>query len=299
MTVGRISTSVLEEPKRTEDLICMTITKSSTLDEIGRIRRKEPVPKPQQGLLRRAFLTVMARESAAPATPYYESHVASRYSFALTKMPPKGTILDVGTGTAFGIMHSGAPDRFIGGDKNRFALQIAGQQHPELENRLFRIDACHLNFDGLVGITAFELLEHLNRRQKKMFLMGARRSLRQGGVLVLSTPLSFGPVRSLNLFHFGKELDLPQLKELMGRYFSRVDYYGLGLMPQRTLAKLTVRANELVSSLDILHLRRALVSKKMRNSFFEITSGETRIRAMEEYQRQGQLPRNVVAVAVK
>ncbi len=242
---------------------------------------------------------MMARESAAPATPYYEAHVVSRYSFALSKIPPGGTILDVGTGTAFGIAHSGSPERFIGGDKNEYALKIARLLHPDLDGKLFRIDARHLKFNGLVGITAFELLEHLSRKEKGMFLEGAKECLRSGGTLVLSTPLSFGPIRSFNIFHFGKELDLVQLRELLERHFRKVDYYGLGVMPQTLLRKVAVRTNELVSSLDVLHLRRVLVSKGTRNRFFEKVSGETRIQSMDDYRKQGQLPRNVVAVAVK
>lgn len=249
---------------------------------------------------RRAFWRVMTRESGFPDTHYGKTHIIDKYVFAMRWMPNEGHIVDVGVGTGYGVKHSGAQERFVGADYNRHALKLAASENPEMKGRLVLADASKgLPFSGVAGITAFEILEHLNEKGKEKLVQEAKRALRNGGVFVMSTPLSFGPIKSLNIYHFGKEPSLERVRELLEKNFGRVEYFGLGEMPQSIAKKLAVRAQELVSSVDALNLRKMLIPKKLRSRFLYNVSGKNEILSLNDYLRQGRLPRNIIAVATK
>lgn len=252
------------------------------------------------GKVRRAFWRIMARESGFPDTHYGKTHIIDKYVFAMRWMPPDGYIVDVGVGTGYGVKHSGAPERFVGVDYNKHALRFAASENPELEKRLVLADASRgIPFKGVAGITAFEILEHLDAKGKEKLVQEVKRALRNGGVFVMSTPLSFGPIKSLNIYHFGKEPTLEHVKEMLERNFSRVEYFGLGEMPRTIGKKLAVRAQELLSSMDVLNLRKTLLPKRLRSRFFYRVSGKNEIRSLNDYLKAGKLPRNILAVARK
>ena len=240
----------------------------------------------------------MARESAVPATSHYASHVMEKYSFAVSRMPKNGTILDVGMGTGFGIVNSGSPERFLGLDKNRFAIKLAEAENPELRGRVFHGDARNFSQHNLAGITAFEIIEHLGIKGKYDFIEAAPRAMKNGGVLVLSTPLSFGPVKTLNMHHIGKELTLEQLRELLEKRFRQTEYYGIGEMPQSFGKKIALRVLEAVASADILYLRRLLPGKS-RSAAFDKLLGKQTIQPLAQYLEKQKLPRNIIAVCKK
>ena len=250
------------------------------------------------GILKRAFWTLKSHEGLYPTTPYGQQHVTARYQFALSQMPLEGQIVDIGTATGYGIVNSGALHRFVGLDRNKYALRLGEYHHPELRGRLVHGDAVDLSqFRGMPGITALEFIDHLRRPQKERFLQESEEALAPNGVLVMSTPLSFKP-RTLDKFHFRKELTLDAYRRLVEGHFPDTRYYGIGLMPRTRIARYTVRAKEALISLDPLQLRRVL-PRRARSSILHTLHGPPTIRPLDDYIREGTLPRNIISVSVK
>ncbi|MFH1391061.1 MAG: class I SAM-dependent methyltransferase [Candidatus Diapherotrites archaeon] len=250
--------------------------------------------------IRRYIDELRSKESGVGDTKQAIKQVNARYNFALERLPNKGTILDIGIGMGVGVSQTNSPEMFVGLDYNRKALGIAAQDNPRLRGKLVQATARKIPFKDIGAITAFELLEHLSPEAKHEFLREAHESLSKGGLLIISTPLSFGPVRTLNRFHAGKELELPQLRELLEKYFGEVEYYGIGTQPKSIGRKLAFRAQELVSSIDILNIRRKILPPKLRSIMLRKLRGNSEIKPLRNYNMsEGELPKNIIAVAKK
>lgn len=249
-------------------------------------------------LARRKSWEIRSREAGRQDTLYARVTTKSKYSFALHKLPREGTIVDVGIGEAVGIKETGAAKRFVGLDYNPNVLKIAREENPEMRKRLIRANATEIPFKNVSAITAFELIEHLSAKEKEMFLQGAKRALKNGGMLVISTPLSFRP-KTLNPYHRGKELTLPQLKILLDKYFNKVEYYGMGEQPRTLGKRLAVRMQELLRAVDVLDIRKKVVPRRVRSITLQKLKGTTEIKSLLEYLKEGKLPETIVAVVKK
>jgi SAM-dependent methyltransferase len=257
------------------------------------------LPRKKINLLRRGMLRVLARESSCPASKIGVESIRTKYSFAVRKIPGNKTILDIGCGTGFGIINSGAPERFRGIDYNKYALKFGELLHQELIGKLALGDAIHINqhFSNVEAITAFEIIEHLNSNQKRKFLSGVKSALAKGGTVIMSTPLSFSP-RTLNIYHFRKELPFEEFKKLVEEFFPETEYYGIGVQPKTVSKRYFERMRELVSSIDVLGLRR-IVAERMRSKIIENLGGNMEIKPISYYLERGELPRNIISVSRK
>jgi len=251
------------------------------------------------GWIRQRYWKIRARESAPPAVSFGRKHITEKYSFALRQIKGTGTVADIGTGTGYGIVSSGDANRFVGLDYNKHALKLGELEHPELKGKLIHGNALQTDkhFKNLSGITAFEILEHLRANEKRVFLESAKRALVPSGVLVMSTPLSFRP-RTLNIYHFGKELEFEEFTRLVEEYFPNTIYYGIGILPKSISKRYAERVHEAVSSADIFHLRR-LLSKNLRSKFLSSISGKQEIHPIAEYLKKQELPKNIISVSTK
>lgn len=248
--------------------------------------------------VRRVRRNVRATESASQDTPHSRREVAVRYELALS-LCPEGKIVDVGIGKGLGMKETGSGDRFLGLDYNKDALEIATETVPGLKGRLVLADAAHLPFKGVGAITAFEILEHLSAEEKERFLNEINKALKPGSLFILSTPLSFGPLKTLNRHHIDKELTLPELRSLLGRHFEGVEYYGLGEQPKTLVKKFGLRAQELLASVDTMDLRKKILPRGFRSRTMAKLTGEAKVSPLKNYLEQNKLPRFIIAVARK
>lgn len=250
-------------------------------------------------LIRKGWLRLRARESAIPDTKFASNQVREKYSFATRFLPKQGLLVDAACGTGIGIINSGQRQRYIGFDINPAAITLGEEHHPELKGKLRLGNATNMPFasQSVSGLTAFEIFEHLRRKQKEKFLNEAKRVLIPGGVFIMSTPLRFGPVITLNVNHFGKEVTLEELAPMLRSRFSSVRYFGQGEVPEKLSSKLATRALELIASVDLFYLRRLAVSRKRRSKVFQSLMKTNEVLPIETYFANEKLPRTIIAIA--
>ncbi|HEY0656893.1 MAG TPA: methyltransferase domain-containing protein [Pyrinomonadaceae bacterium] len=140
---------------------------------------------------------------AGKLSPYWGEH-AARYVFALQYVENK-SVLDIACGTGYGLGFLKTKAKSVTGvDIDIEAVREAKKECDEKASVLIG-DALRLPFadERFDVITSFETLEHL--RERMMFLSELKRVLKQGGVLILSTPNAnyTKPVngKPLNRFH--------------------------------------------------------------------------------------------------
>jgi 2-polyprenyl-3-methyl-5-hydroxy-6-metoxy-1,4-benzoquinol methylase len=153
-----------------------------------------------------------------------------RYRFA-ARYAPGSKVLDIGCGTGYGSAYLSkmGTGGVVGGDISEDAVTLARQHHSENDSLSFRtLDAAALPFpDGLFGlVTAFEVIEHVQNYEN--VVAEAYRVLKQGGVLVLSTPnRQAGPyIFSTSWDHHIHEFSQDELVKLVNRYFGQCEVFG-------------------------------------------------------------------------
>ncbi|MFH1256376.1 MAG: class I SAM-dependent methyltransferase [Candidatus Diapherotrites archaeon] len=249
--------------------------------------------------VKHAFYRLNSLESGSQGTPYARARIAAKYSFALKVLNGKNAILDVGVGKGFGIKETGSAKTFVGIDYNAGGLKLAQEYLLDLRGRLVNASATAIPFKNIKAITAFEVIEHLSAKEKGVFLAETSRALAKGGTLILSTPLHFGPIGSLNIFHWRKELTKVQLENLLGKYFKHVDFYGMGAQPRTAGKKIALRMQELLASVDPLEIRKLFLPRGFRNKVLGKIRGANEIKPLGEYEKEGIKPFTILAVARK
>jgi len=262
------------------------------------MRIRTPYQK-TRNLIRRSWLRLRARESAIPDTQFYSAQVREKYSFAIRFLPKRGLLVDAACGTGLGIANSGQHQRYVGLDKNRAAIILGEEYHPELKGKLRLGNVTKMPFpsQSVSGLTAFEVFEHLRRKQKVKFLDEVKRVLAPEGVFVMSTPFKFGPLTTLNINHFGKEVTLEELAPMLHSHFSNVRYFGQGEVSEKLSGKLAARVLELITSVDLFYLRRLVVSRERRSKAFQSLMKTNEILPIETYLSSGKLPKTIIAIA--
>jgi 2-polyprenyl-3-methyl-5-hydroxy-6-metoxy-1,4-benzoquinol methylase len=108
----------------------------------------------------------------------------SRYSGTARKA--HGTVLDIGCGTGYGSAILSTKANVVALDISPAALRFARKSYPGPEFVMATATSIPLADESVDMVTAFEIIEHLAEPDK--FLAECHRTLKKGGVLVLSSP---------------------------------------------------------------------------------------------------------------
>ena len=151
----------------------------------------------------------------------YNEHLA-RYAFA-ARMAKGKDVLDMGCGAGYGsqfLSEAGARS-VLGVDSSKEAVEYARSRYGGQGVRFEAADAARLKTDEKFDLAvAFEVIEHT--RNHAEFVDSAKRALKEGGILVISTPnRKENPPGYSNPFH-EKELDEEEFRALLEKEFGRV-----------------------------------------------------------------------------
>ncbi len=136
-----------------------------------------------------------------------------------------GNLLEIGCGVGRGIeLLTGACEHYTGIDKNEALLNQLQQTYPQHTFRRQHIPPLSgLPDDTFDYVVTFQVIEHIE--DDHLFVKEIYRVLKPGGQLIVTTPNS---KRSLtrNPWHV-REYTAEGLLHLLGRYFPKVDTYGV------------------------------------------------------------------------
>jgi len=148
-----------------------------------------------------------------------------RYDFALARLSPEDSVLEVGTGRgSFSQMILGRCRQFIGLEYNAGACE-ATRRRMQGRGAVLRGDAQAMPFPrgSFSVIVCLEVLEHL--KDYRRALTEIHRCLRQGGRAVISVPYRRrGGPNPTNRFHIYEPGEL-ELVAALRQYFSRVETF--------------------------------------------------------------------------
>ena len=177
------------------------------------------------------------------------SHI-KRYEFAARFCREK-VVLDAACGVGYGSSFLASVVREVTGvDVSPEAIAYA-KEHYQKENTRFEImDVCSLNFPDRYFdlVCSFETLEHLNEPLK--FLAQIKRVLKEGGVLIISTPNVKRTVINPDNPYHKVEFSRKDFNNILRKHFSRVEIFG-----QRRRQS---PAHYWIQKMDVFHLRGLL-----------------------------------------
>ena len=184
--------------------------------EAKELAAKTPEPAPQVSGL--DFTGERVVPGKVPAQLYNE-HLA-RYAFAASMVKGRD-VLDMGCGTGYGsqfLSEAGARS-VLGIDSSKEAVEYARAHYAGA--RFSVADAARFETDEKFDVAvAFEVIEHT--KDHDGFVGSAKRALKEGGILVISTPnRRENPPGYTNPFH-EKELDEAEFRALLEERFGRV-----------------------------------------------------------------------------
>jgi len=160
----------------------------------------------------------------------YDEHIY-RYIFAASLAENK-VVLDVACGTGYGVgyLADKGSSEVVGVDISMEAVGYARERFSKDNKASFICaDAIRLPFldNAFDIVVSFETIEHI--RQYRKFLAECRRVLKDGGLLICSTPNRriFSPnlAKPINTFHV-KEFWPEEFYRLLRRYFADMTLYG-------------------------------------------------------------------------
>ncbi len=161
---------------------------------------------------------------------WFRRHEAG-YAAAAARLPAAGTVVDAGAGEGYGAaLLRRDRRRVIALDYDAAAVGHASKTYA-LPAARANLVSWPVRDRGVHGVVSLQVIEHL--WDQSSFVAECRRVLTGDGVLVLSTPNrpTFSPgvgrgARPLNPFHVN-EYDDEELRDLLGRWFARVDLYAV------------------------------------------------------------------------
>jgi 2-polyprenyl-3-methyl-5-hydroxy-6-metoxy-1,4-benzoquinol methylase len=138
-------------------------------------------------------------------------------------------VLDVGCGSGHGsvqLRKSGAR-RVVGVDVSRNAIEYAHRHFGKKRVDFLVMDCMRQAFqdNSFDVVVSFEVIEHL--KAVGLYLREVTRVLKRDGIFVLSTPNRILTASGEpNPYHI-REFSLSELEGILGKYFSKVNIYGL------------------------------------------------------------------------
>lgn len=164
--------------------------------------------------------------------PFTMAMHEQRYKLARQFVRGK-TVLDAGCGVGYGAnLLAEEARRVIAIDVSLPALEYARSYYaaPNLEFHQGDVQDLPLPDSSVDVVTCFEVFEHLNEEQGERMLSEFVRVLTSKGCLVISTPnkLVYSAQGTVNRFHL-REYTLEELRNLLERYFNRVEVFGQSL----------------------------------------------------------------------
>ena len=149
---------------------------------------------------------------------WFQRHVCA-YRFA--RLCAHGRVVDAGSGEGYGTaLLRGA----TGLELDETAVKHAASRYPGCSFVRTDVSALPLRAASVDAIAALQLIEHLTNPDA--FISGAARSLRPGGMLIVSTPNRATFPAGQNPFHT-HEYDASELEALLRRRFRTVTMKGV------------------------------------------------------------------------
>jgi GT2 family glycosyltransferase/SAM-dependent methyltransferase len=138
-------------------------------------------------------------------------------------------VLDVACGAGYGtnILAQAAAEA-TGVDIDAAAIRKASKKYKRDNLKFVTADCCEMPFeaDSFDVVVANEMIEHIE--EQAAFLEEAKRVLKPGGALLVSTPNKpvYNRYKSPNPFHVA-EMTIPEFRRLLKRHFGHVQFTGL------------------------------------------------------------------------
>ncbi len=225
--------------------------------------------------------------------PYTNVQVGTRYTFADSKLPSEGRILDIGCNSGQGFIKLVRTGRFLEGmDKNP---QGAGSIFADIR-RGDILDA-HLPPQHYAGITMLEVLEHLPREEHGDVIGKIAAALTSEGVFVLSTP-NGGVIPEPKSTGHISEVHLDELVGLIMANFAHVEIYGYGTFQASTWSSLSRSLKKALCELGIYDTLRLLTPVPALHAFSQAMRGELQIHDLSTLSGN-EVALNFIAVATQ
>jgi len=203
---------------------------------------------------------------------YYSEHYSTyanyigRYRFASRFIGPTAAVLDLGCGCGYGSAHlAEAPGRLVFGlDRSAEATGYGRSHYPSSRLRFVRAaaTAVPIRSGALDAVVAMEMIEHVG--DPKGVLAEARRVLKKGGVLLVSTPnrLVTGTVEKPSNPYHVREYSVEEFRTLLAGSFDEIALYGQEVTPsfrayQENMARIWHNLSLIPVLYDELHALRA------------------------------------------
>lgn len=186
----------------------------------------------------------------------------ARYVFAQRLIKKGFRIIDIGCGTGYGNSILAKKGDVTGIDNSREAILFAKKHYKNV--KFLVANATKLPFEngGFDIICSFEVIEHLRRPKK--FLSEAKRILKKGGVMILSTPNKAisSPNGNPESPYHEKEYTYIELNNLLKEFFKNVKILGQNKSKRAKDATLEFLrsqvAREKLASRDKFRIRRLI-----------------------------------------
>jgi SAM-dependent methyltransferase len=152
-----------------------------------------------------------------------------RYEFAMSLLSPEMSIADMACGVGYGSwLLSKKVNGVVGVDISNEALSHARQHFDEKNISFIHGDeyGYESKFDAVVS---FETIEHMDEAAGDEFLKKIKKSLKQNGILIMSTPIN-KTNKKINVteFHLREYDDFEFQEKLRNAGFKIVEMYGQG-----------------------------------------------------------------------
>jgi SAM-dependent methyltransferase len=205
---------------------------------------------------------------------YPASWDLAKYTFASTFVDGKGYVLDVGCSDGYGssILSNAGARKVTGGDIEPKAIEYAKNHYDHEGLDFICLDATVLPFpsDSVDVIVALEIIEHLPEEEQRRFLPECRRVLKDGGLIICSTPnkqvytpTNIDRLLNLNPSHI-KEFYIAEFHDLLNEYFADVTLFGQWFMNSNE----TIAHKTFLTACLILEKFVSLLSKETRIGSF-------------------------------
>jgi len=139
---------------------------------------------------------------------------------------------DAGCGSGYGTYYlaKGGVDSIVGVDISIEAINFAKRHYKENNLSYLQRDVCNLKFEDnyFDAIISFDVLEHLEGKEQKIFISNLSRVLNIGGTLYIGCPNAIVSIGN-NPHHF-KELTKIEFESLLQKYFGSVTILGQDIL---------------------------------------------------------------------